>query len=371
MYNVLYFDNDGNLPGFRSIFRRLFNVLIYSDLQHVKSAFCENEIAVAIFDYHVTNEKVVDVINDCRKQNTNTVFLVISALENIDSVVNLINHEDIYGFIRKPWSFETVKLILRNAVEVYQTRKDKQKLIEELTLRNRQLSVAIEKEKQASALKELFLKNLSHEIRTPLNAIMGFNQLIAMSCPTQQLKVYSEKSVSAGYFLLSSIENMIEASKIVNNEIVYNKERVNLSDAVSSICHAWMDSVNSHKVIRVNAEKAHYGYADIKYLKKVLNILLNNAHELAPGIPISVTVRNRMESVIIDIEDKGPGIPPDDIATIFEPFNKTSGASGNRKSGLGISLFIARSHIENFGGKIEVCSENGRGTTFSIILPIT
>jgi len=75
-----------------------------------------------------------------------------------------------------------------------------------------------------------------------------------------------------------------------------------------------------------------------------------------------------MNSVIIDIADKGPGIPPDDIATIFEPFNKARGDSGNRKSGLGISLFIARSHIEGMGGSIDVYSRKGEGTTFSIIL---
>jgi signal transduction histidine kinase len=109
--------------------------------------------------------------------------------------------------------------------------------------------------------------------------------------------------------------------------------------------------------------------ADAERLRQVVSNLIDNAVKYSPaGEPVEVSVAQRNGALVVSVSDRGPGIRPEDQRLIFEKFGRV--ADGGSKPGTGLGLFIARSIAEAHGGELRVSSAPGRGSTFSVTLPI-
>ncbi|MDA3867687.1 MAG: HAMP domain-containing sensor histidine kinase [Salinivirgaceae bacterium] len=255
-------------------------------------------------------------------------------------------------------------------MEACVAKKDRQSLINTLIKKNEELEQAIERERQTNALRDSFLKNLSHEIRTPLNSLLGFNQLISMNSDDPKMEQYSRYALNSGNELMTTIENMLEASKIANNQVVYRNAPCNAENFMLQCINQWKALSRQDQAIRTHISSDAPIFIDKQKTERAIFAILTNAHQIAPEMPIDIYLKEVDNNVLIEIADHGPGIPDSQLKSIFEPFGKSKTDGSVNKSGIGISLYIAKSHINNMNGHIDVLSEPSRGARFFITFPV-
>jgi PAS domain S-box-containing protein len=251
-----------------------------------------------------------------------------------------------------------------------------QEQIEQL---NEQLRHALDKAESANQAKTAFLSNVSHDMRTPLNGILGVGEL-AMKCKDMdKIHDYLRKIMTAGSLLRDLINDTLELSRIGSGKKKLDYEEVEavhmLDRLIASIrSAAEQSSVNFH----VNLDLAEVGYVRIDRLKlsKVLLNLLSNAVKFTPfdgdvwleGKVLDADAQHCTCRFIV--RDNGQGMSPDFIPRMFEPFEQENALSKQGTMGTGLGLSIARELLNVLGGSISVESEVGKGTTFTVDVPM-
>ena len=217
----------------------------------------------------------------------------------------------------------------------------------------------------ASQHKSQFLANMSHELRTPLNAILGYTELILDS-------VYGEMPEKARRHLLGLINDVLDLSKIEAGQLVLAIEDYSVADMVATVMAA-TESLARAKNLKLGSAVASglpTGTGDARRLAQVLLNLVGNAIKFTDrgGVEIrAVQVGDRFEMSVVD---SGPGIAPADQARIFDEFQQVDNTSTRKKGGTGLGLSISQRIVELHGGHIIVQSEVGKGSTFTISIPV-
>ena len=222
---------------------------------------------------------------------------------------------------------------------------------------NAKLQVAVEKAESANRAKSTFLSNMSHDIRTPMNAIIGFTTLALSNIDdTDRVKDYLGKTLASSNHLLSLINDVLDMSRIESGQI-YAKQ-----------LELYMDAMD------VTDEDV---YCDKTRLNQILLNLLSNAIKFTPaGGTVSVRVRQLAGKVRgcgqyeFRIKDNGIGMSQEFAQKIFEPFERerTSTVSGIQGTGLGMA--ITKNIVDMMGGTIEVQTAQGKGTEFTVCVPM-
>jgi PAS domain S-box-containing protein len=244
---------------------------------------------------------------------------------------------------------------------------------EELESANRELMAATEEAERASQAKSEFLSRISHELRTPLNAILGFGQLLE----TADLRPEDGESVhhimKGGRHLLDLINEVLDISRIDSRELSLSIEPVSAEEVVRETTDLILP-LAAERSIELEAtpgEGPLMFLADRQRLKQVvLNLLSNAVKYNRDGGRVTVRVlRSSESSGLIEVEDTGAGIAPDDMPRLFKPFDRLGAESGDVEgSGLGLALTDAL--VQAMKGRLEATSELGRGSTFSVELPL-
>ena len=241
----------------------------------------------------------------------------------------------------------------------------------ELMLRN-----AMDAAQKADRAKSEFLSSMSHELRTPLNAILGFAQLIESGVPapttTQQRNL--EQILKGGWYLLALINEILDLALIESGKVTVVPELVVLADVMLE-CRAMIDPQAQQRRIRLifpRFENPCFVKADQIRLKQVLiNLLVNAIKYNTPGGTVAVEcTQSPPDSMRISVRDTGAGLAPDQIAQLFQPFNRLGQETG-AEEGTGIGLVVAKRLIELMGGTIGVNSAVGVGTVFWIELRLS
>ena len=227
----------------------------------------------------------------------------------------------------------------------------------------------------ANRAKSEFLANMSHELRTPLNAIIGFSEMMAheMFGPlgAKKYNEYSHDINASGQFLLDVINDILDMSKIEAGRIDLDLESVNIktivNDAVRLISsRAGESGISIGTKIGVIRNVA----ADGRALKQVFINLLANAVKFTPeGGRVTVSARERDDTIQVRISDTGIGIPARDIEKLGRPFEQVENQFTKSKGGSGLGLAISRSLVELHGGTLRIESIVGEGTTVTVVLP--
>ena len=246
---------------------------------------------------------------------------------------------------------------------------------------NAKLQVAVEKAETANRAKSTFLSNMSHDIRTPMNAIIGFTTLALSNIDdTDRVKDYLGKTLASSNHLLSLINDVLDMSRIESGKIHLEEVEVNLSDVLHDLktivsgqiyakqLELYMDAMD------VTDEDV---YCDKTRLNQILLNLLSNAIKFTPaGGTVSVRVRQLAGKVRgcgqheFRIKDNGIGMSQEFAQKIFEPFERerTSTVSGIQGTGLGMA--ITKNIVDMMGGTIEVQTAQGKGTEFTVCVPM-
>ena len=246
---------------------------------------------------------------------------------------------------------------------------------------NQALSDAVAAAETANRAKSTFLSNMSHDIRTPMNAIIGFTTLALSNIDDKErVKDYLAKTLASSNHLLSLINDVLDMSRIESGKIHLEEVEVNLSDVLHDLktivsgqiyakqLELYMDAMD------VTDEDV---YCDKTRLNQILLNLLSNAIKFTPaGGTVSVRVRQLAGKVHgcgqyeFRIKDNGIGMSPEFAQKIFEPFERerTSTVSGIQGTGLGMA--ITKNIVDMMGGTIEVQTAQGKGTEFTVCVPM-
>ncbi|MFA6954793.1 MAG: response regulator [Thermoanaerobaculia bacterium] len=237
---------------------------------------------------------------------------------------------------------------------------------------------------QRTREKSQFLANMSHELRTPLNAIIGFSDILRSRLAgrlSEKEQRFVDNIHSSGEHLLGLVNDILDLSKIEAGRMEMNPERFSIDAAIDGVT-SLMRGVSTRRSIALDVviePGLPLLVADAVKIKQVLYNLLSNAVKFSPeGSMVSIRARFlpdslsplREASIAVSIIDHGIGIDPANHGIVFREFQQVDAGASRQFEGTGLGLALVRKFVEMHQGRIELDSELGKGSTFTIILPV-
>ena len=245
---------------------------------------------------------------------------------------------------------------------------------------NDKLEIALKKAEDASLAKTRFLNNMSHDIRTPMNAILGYAQLMEDELKEKELPETSEhleKLQQSGNLLLSIINNVLDMARIESGRMEIDKNYIQVEDIWKDLFEVFDDEAKKKNIAfhcKMNVEHEHV-LTDITKVKEIFVNILSNAMKYTPSggsvmvdvdelpcdEPGCMIVRTR-------VSDTGIGMSQDYLPKIFEAFTREQNTTMRKIAGTGLGMSIVKKYVELLGGTINVESEPGKGSIFTVTL---
>ena len=254
---------------------------------------------------------------------------------------------------------EEIKGIASNAIKERDAALEKLKDYEE----------KIKKAEKASKMKSLFLANMSHEIRTPLNAIEGFTRIIAETDSAEERMKFLEIVESNNSRLLSLINEILDLSRVESGELVMKITLCNINEICENIKQIFKFRCPENLTFKADIPtKAVLQKTDANSLTQVFCNLISNAlkHTIKGGITYGYRVDEQANRIVCFVSDTGSGIAPEDIETIFHTYVSKD---AEVQKGFGLGLPLSKIIVEKLGGRINVNSTLGKGSTFTFSFP--
>jgi PAS domain S-box-containing protein len=235
------------------------------------------------------------------------------------------------------------------------------------------LTRAVEEAEAASRAKSQFLAVMSHEIRSPLNGVLGMAQAMEMDelppRQRQRLKVVRE----AGSLLLNLLNDMLDLSRISAGGLQLEDGVVEAEDMAGAARNLFEGlaagkDLSFDLTLDPSAEGAWRG--DPIRVRQIITNLIGNAVKFTDRGRIALDILADAQGLVLAVTDTGPGIPQSKLGRIFDPFDQLDLSSTRRHGGSGLGLAICRNLVELMGGRIEVTSVEGEGSTFTVRLPL-
>lgn len=226
-------------------------------------------------------------------------------------------------------------------------------------------------------LREDFITNLSHEIRTPLNIIIGYGNLMNDTNLTIEQSEYLNAILTSAYNILSLANNILDAARLDSGMLTLVNEEFNFRNVLSSVELMYMPKAKQKRLelaTQVDPRVPELLIGDSMRLTQILSNLIDNSVKFTTKGFVKVSVDLQKDEptaciLRIRLEDSGIGIPPEKIKDIFKRFNQVGRSLDPRFGGSGLGLTIVQSLVELMNGKIEVSSQFGKGTTFTLEIP--
>ena len=298
-------------------------------------------------------------------------------IEKIPSYARLVNIPFYELYKKQLIAFICVAFIFINIVaaglwKLYSREQKYKKLAQaNLVKQNKELEVALEKAKESDQMKSAFLANMSHEIRTPLNAIVGFSNLMNtdIELSKEERENFTELINTNSDLLLNLINDILDLSRIESGRMSFSFQQYSLNELISTIYQTFQVLMPENVELRMQIPEKSISIPTDKFrLTQVITNFLSNAIKFTQKgyILIGYEYREEERHVHIFVEDTGIGIPKEKQDAVFNRFTKLDEFA----KGTGLGLSICKVIAERFDGYIAVESEIGKGSRFSIILPL-
>ena len=253
-------------------------------------------------------------------------------------------------------------------------------------------SLSVSRKKQMEALKEAqdanaaniakttFLNHMSHDIRTPMNAIVGFTEIAMKRKPDKEVENCLKKIRQSSEYLMTLVNDVLDISRIESGKLESKPVLVDLRDMLStvlSIARGYIENRDLNLCVSREELKTPYVMADELRIREVLLNIISNAIKFTKdGGTISVVAENcpgnDAHHVIVRyrISDTGIGMSEEFLNRIFDEFSQENGGARTSYKGTGLGMAIAKKYVDLMGGKIEVSSRQGVGSTFTVEIPL-
>ncbi|MBI4493341.1 MAG: response regulator [Chloroflexi bacterium] len=349
--------------------RRGHDVWAFADAETAWEACQQEAFPLVILDWVLPG---MDGLELCQRIRTlphgdSSLVLVLTARERPEDLTAVLNAgADDYV----PKSVAGGLLAIRLAIA--------ERRVEQIAARKRAEAIAARAqaaEAELAALGELnrqqklLLNLISHELHTPLAAILGFSELLLDPATGPEQQQRGLRAIHEGALRLCDlVSEVIELTWLQAHDCHLDRQPLDLARALPS----WLSDLAAPPRIVVSvAPDLPPIEGDDARLRKVVRHLVENALKFSPReTTVEVEAHRAGEMVVVRVRDRGPGIPPDEQARVFEPFYRTAGAHEQAARGRGLGLALVRRIAELHGGQIGVESAVGEGSTFTIALPI-
>ena len=246
---------------------------------------------------------------------------------------------------------------------------------------NKRLQVTAREAESANKAKTDFLSTMSHDIRTPMNAIIGLTAIAEKNLGDVESTGESLRKISlAGNHLLTLINDILDISKVESGKLKLSPLTFSIVETVENLVNISQPMIKEKNLefsFHINQMEKEYLYADQLRLNQIyINILSNSIKYTEPGGRISVDMREEESPktgcvrLTYIVEDTGIGMSPEFIENMYQPFSRQVDSRVNSIQGTGLGLAITKQMVDLMGGTIECKSEQGKGTTFTVVLDI-
>jgi signal transduction histidine kinase len=357
-YKILFVDDElNNLENMIFSFGLDFNLVTASSGEQALSILEEEEIAVVVADQRMPNMSGVELLSRMKITNPKIVRMLITAYADIEASIQAINKGDVYRYIRKDLAMEDIETIIRQAIEYYQMKED----LEAAT-------VYLIKSEKLVAIAEM-AAGIGHEIK---NTITGTN--LGLDRVITELREKGSMDANIDNLLVKTKEYGKRSAEIVERLNDFSKpgqiEDLNLYDVVNNAIEMAGDGLkkllNGIEIINQLDSDIPIVEGNSAHFEMIFLNLIRNACQAMHGTGGKITINGWCDDdwVHIVVQDTGPGIAKENLKRVFGAFYTT------KKEGMGMGLYIIDNVVKTFGGRLELESELGKGSVFTVVLPV-
>lgn len=329
----------------------------------------EHEFALAILDVQMPSMngfELAELMRGMEKTRHIPIVFVSAGARDLNYVFTGYESGAV-DFLNKPLDTHAIRSKVRVFVEMYRRRQEREILLQELQATQKDLHRAVK-------MRDDFMSMVSHELRTPLNTLVLQTQLRrrmasgTASSPTQQ-HLMVERDERQINNIVRLIDDMLDVTRMQRGTLAISPEPADLVQLVQRVVESFADQATAAGcAFQLVTPDSLPGVWDEFRIEQVVANLLTNAMRYGNRHPVQVRVETLRGEACVTVLDGGVGIDPQDQARIFEQFER----AGNRKvaPGLGLGLYISRQIAQSHGGSIEVSSTLGKGSEFTVRLPL-
>ena len=316
------------------------------------------------------NRRVATIINKAIEQSSNILNGVVLAQNSVSE--KKMTLQDVfaeYGGLAVGVSFVIIFVLLLLVYFLFVSRKKQMEALKEAQNAN-----------AANIAKTTFLNHMSHDIRTPMNAIVGFTDIAMKRNPDKEVENCLKKIRQSSEYLMTLINDVLDISRVESGKLEYKPVPVDLrdmTDTVLSIARGYIENRDLNFSVSREELKIPYVMADELRIREVLlNIISNAVKFTKDGGTISFAAENAPGNdehhIIIRyrISDTGIGMSEEFQTRIFDEFSQENSGARTSYRGSGLGMAIAKQYVDLMGGKIEVSSRQGIGSTFTVEIPL-
>ncbi|MDX1741737.1 MAG: hybrid sensor histidine kinase/response regulator, partial [Rhodothermales bacterium] len=289
-------------------------------------------------------------------------------------------------YIAKPFNARELRARIRNLLRIHEQERELRSLNDGLEKRVREhvsrilgerrryeqeLVSARDKAEASARMKSTILDNISHELRTPLSTILGYAQVLSTELDADQ-RDFADLIVQGGRRLLGTLGSIIDLSQLESGSVELMPVEFSLRSLLDEVVEGYRESA-SEKGIEMEMrfpENHPMVFLDRDKTRRLVDILVNNAVKFTDSGRVVVGLVERGDIVSVSVEDTGVGISKKYLPKLFSPFTQESTGTDRTYEGSGLGLAVARGLAERMFGRIDVRSNVGKGSVFTVTLPM-
>jgi two-component system, sensor histidine kinase and response regulator len=312
---------------------------------------------IILLDNKLPGIQGIEVLEEINRQKLDAAVMMITSYASLDIAVKATNF-GAYNFVPKPFTPQELKSAIDNIA--------KHLFLKRMTKKMKQ---------EGKQIRFQFLSVLSHELKSPLNAIEGYLRIMEEKQAGSNIEDYQtmiERSLLRIKGMRHLIVDLLDLTKLESGKKNREMKLVDVNELAQLAMHtAEPMAIQRNVKIHIDVDGSPKINADPDEIEIILNNLLSNAVKYnKEGGEVNLSIKNGGPTLSIKIEDTGIGISEEDMDKLFKEFTRIKNAETREITGSGLGLSITKRMVEQYGGKIDVKSKTGIGSTFTVTLPV-